>query len=207
VLHENFHQNNFVHGDIKPQNILLTKSGPELIDDLKLRNREISFLATPGWGAPEQIMTRPVSFSSDIYSLGLILTSLIHGTLTGELTYNVLASRSGSVRISPMIKDPKVYLTPDNTIIEGKGALRWMELIETCLRFDLSNRFRDAKEFTTELAILNKDYPLHGIMETRFSRGDLTIIESALFDKSHCHIITNGNNFLIPMDLDDCTGD
>jgi serine/threonine protein kinase/tetratricopeptide (TPR) repeat protein len=94
------HQNRVIHRDLKPGNILITPDGvPRLLDFgiAKLLNPEL--LQTPlitrtdwrpmtiEYASPEQVLGDPVTESSDIYSLGVLL-------------YELLASRRpfGSVR-------------------------------------------------------------------------------------------------------------
>ena len=85
------HQKLVIHRDIKPSNILVTPEGiPKLLDfgvakllipelapgDLTLTaapNR----MMTPDYASPEQILGEPLTTSSDIYSLGVVLFELL----------------------------------------------------------------------------------------------------------------------------------
>ncbi|XP_066497363.1 serine/threonine-protein kinase 17B [Hoplias malabaricus] len=82
------HQNNVVHLDLKPQNLLLTSLSP--LGDIKIVDfglarrlgstgelREI--LGTPEYVAPEILNYEPISTASDLWSVGVITYMLITG--------------------------------------------------------------------------------------------------------------------------------
>lgn len=93
------HQNLVVHRDLKPGNILVTAEGiPKLLDFgiAKILDRQqgetsrdrtltVMRLMTPDFASPEQVRGDPITTSSDIYSLGVILYLL----LTGRRPYRV----------------------------------------------------------------------------------------------------------------------
>jgi tetratricopeptide (TPR) repeat protein/tRNA A-37 threonylcarbamoyl transferase component Bud32 len=83
------HQNLVVHRDIKPANILITADGtPKLLDFgiAKLLDESVADVTatgframTPEYASPEQVGGAPVTTSTDIYSLGVVLFELLSG--------------------------------------------------------------------------------------------------------------------------------
>ncbi|MZD03923.1 PQQ-binding-like beta-propeller repeat protein [Streptomyces sp. SID5785] len=74
------HAAGFVHRDLKPPNIVLTSTGPRVIDFGIARPEHGLTLTTtgqipvtPGYGAPEQVLGRRVAPSADVFSLGAVL--------------------------------------------------------------------------------------------------------------------------------------
>jgi hypothetical protein len=132
------HAAGVVHRDLKPANVLLSLSGPRVIDfgiaralDVARRHTQAGMLVgTPGWMAPEQFRNGIVGPAADVFSWG----SLVAYAATG---HNPWSHAQSGLSLSPTEQAHRIlYGTPD---LGGlAGPLR--RLVESALAKDPARR-------------------------------------------------------------------
>ncbi|PYT37441.1 MAG: hypothetical protein DMF52_03255 [Acidobacteria bacterium] len=101
---DHLHSRGFIHGDLKPENVLVTPDPKSAMSPPIVKMLDFGFAVNPGapaavlqgsphYLAPEVIAGDPSSFRSDLYSLGVILYECLAGVppFTGSETGAVLA--------------------------------------------------------------------------------------------------------------------
>ena len=126
------HQNLIVHRDLKPSNLLVTPDGavklldfgiakvlnPELLGQTLDPTATAVRVMTPEYASPEQIRGEPVTASSDIYALGVVLYEL----LTGRRPYRVRKRSSEEVARAICDEEPdKPSMAISRTESSGRG--------------------------------------------------------------------------------------
>jgi tRNA A-37 threonylcarbamoyl transferase component Bud32 len=80
------HEHGVWHRDVKPSNVIMTKSGRIKIADFGIARTDTtgltmanSVLGTPMYMAPEQFLGRPIDHRVDVYGAGVVLYQLLAG--------------------------------------------------------------------------------------------------------------------------------
>ena len=117
------HQQDIVHRDVKPANIMVSHSGEVKLMDFGLAaivttaSAQVTTVrGTPYYMAPEQILGEPLSGLTDQYALGCTLFHMLTGRppfTEGDVLYHHIHSRS----VSPQSLNPKVPAWLDALIL------------------------------------------------------------------------------------------
>ena len=104
-------QFDIVHGDVKPGNILQSKSGTVKLSDFGLARRlsklqpgKGQLIGTPNYLCPEAADQKPVDFRSDMYSLGVTLFELTFGRQPYFYATRLRRKTAPSARSGPTVK-------------------------------------------------------------------------------------------------------
>ncbi len=95
------HQRGYIHCDIKPNNILISKSGTIKIIDLgqscRIGTIKSRIQGTPDYIAPEQVKRKTLTPKTDIFNLG----ATMYWALTGKNVPTLIPKKNGVGRLEP----------------------------------------------------------------------------------------------------------
>ncbi|HKF44353.1 MAG TPA: protein kinase [Thermoanaerobaculia bacterium] len=142
------HEQNVIHRDLKPQNVMLGAEDIVYLMDFGLaKGQEHSamtqtgaMIGTPYYMAPEQVQGKETDRRSDIFSLGVILYQMATGTLpyTGGTPYQIMLART---QRPPR---PASELNPELPPFLSR-------ILERCLQINPSLRYQSVAEILTDL--------------------------------------------------------
>jgi serine/threonine protein kinase len=148
------HERGFIHRDIKPKNIMMTRDGVVKLADLglarALSDKEAAeaeagrAFGTPFYISPEQIRGKvDIGPQADIYGLGATLYHMITGSVpfTGKNPSEVMHRH---------LKDPLVAPDEINPSISSGLA----QVVEMMMAKDPSDRYRNAAELIEDLDLV-----------------------------------------------------
>jgi len=142
------HEQDVVHRDLKPQNIMLDGAGQVFLTDFGLAKslqqtamtQAGELLGTPFYMSPEQVKGQPVDRRSDIYSLGVILYELV----TGRVPFSQGSMFEVMMQRLQQTPQPVTELNPD-----VPSYLK--NIIERCMATDPAARYSTVPEILDDL--------------------------------------------------------
>jgi hypothetical protein len=158
------HDHMVLHRDLKPANILVTAEGEVklldfgiaklLADPVVRAPADVSTVLpvmTPTYASPEQIRGAPLSVTSDVYTLGVVLYEL----LTGRWPYGTPGGELHDVVRAICEQEPTVPSTAISQGGDAAGQVRLRRLLEgdldkillKALEKDPARRYRSADQF------------------------------------------------------------
>jgi serine/threonine-protein kinase len=148
---EEVHAQDVVHRDLKPGNVLLSRSGEAKIADfgiaLEPRNTALTqiglAIGTPAYMSPEQHLGERADQRSDLFSFGVLLYEM----LTGELPFPESEDEKDQALVRRM--EAGRYVCPRKLAPETQRALA--RLIRACLRPKARKRLQSATELRRAL--------------------------------------------------------
>jgi serine/threonine protein kinase len=136
-----------IHRDIKPANILLTGESDIKISDfgaaltLAAQTTQVSGVGSPAYMSPEQVKELPLTYQTDIFSLGVVMYQL----LTGRLPFQGTNNYSMIYQIINVDPPPPVQVRPDI-------PPRVDAIVMRALQKDAAARYQTWEEFAHDLA-------------------------------------------------------
>ncbi len=156
---EHAHEHGFVHRDVKPKNIMMTRDGAAKLADMGLARAMADVEAaeaeagkaygTPYYISPEQIRGEVnIDFRADIYALGATLYHLVTGRVPFE----------GPTPAAVMHKHLKEPLVPPDHINTSLSA-GLGEVVEVMMAKDRNRRYGSTKDMLMDLEAVAAGQP------------------------------------------------
>ena len=150
------HSNDLIHRDIKPQNIIVSPDGTVKVTDFGIaksliedNTKTINILGTSYYISPEQAQGKILSWSTDIYSLGIVMYEMLTADLPfrGENSIEISLKHINEKPLKPsvLVKDIPVQ-------IEG--------IILHCLQKNPQNRYANVTMLKSDLRNFLDNKPL-----------------------------------------------
>ncbi|MGH9572362.1 MAG: serine/threonine-protein kinase, partial [Candidatus Acidiferrales bacterium] len=169
------HAQGIIHRDLKPANVVIAHDKTVKIMDFGVARKSVDaasatedLAGTPAYMSPEQLEMKPVTFQTDIYSLGMILFEMVTGTqaFTAEnaVELALLQLRQEPPRPSSIV--PAIPTRLDSAILR-------------CLRKDPTERFPSVGELSAALekAVAPVTAPARPPMEYKYFQAASVVLQ------------------------------
>lgn len=140
------HNNQIVHRDIKPQNIIISREGKVKVTDFGIAKATTSQTTTSTamgsvhYASPEQARGGYVDHRSDIYSLGVVLYEMV----TGRVPFD------GDTAVAVAVKHLQEDMVPPDTY---NSAIPYSlsQIIKKCMEKSPDRRYQDIGDLLSDL--------------------------------------------------------
>lgn len=177
------HGQEIIHRDLKPSNILVEVDGtPKLLDfgiAREIQQSEVQFSLTahglrffsPHYSAPEWIKDAEIGFTTDVYSLGVMLNEVFTGTLPVS-TRNCSSDSDHRVQTNSALDSPRKAVESPNGTEPTRDAntsnlkitrSQWKDLRVLCLtamHLEKTKRYRSVEALTRDIDHFLQGKPL-----------------------------------------------
>lgn len=120
------HNNNIVHRDIKPQNIMISNEGKVKVTDFGIARAATSntihsdVMGSVHYTSPEQARNGFVDGKSDIYSLGIVMYEMVTGRVPfdGDTTVSIAIQHLQEEMVAPSVYAPELPVSLEKIILK-----------------------------------------------------------------------------------------
>ncbi|MBQ9632493.1 MAG: Stk1 family PASTA domain-containing Ser/Thr kinase, partial [Lachnospiraceae bacterium] len=168
------HKKGIIHRDIKPQNIMISKEGKVKVTDFGIAHAVSSntvsadLMGSVHYSSPEQARNGYVTYSSDIYSLGIVMYEMCTGRVPfdGETTVAIAIQHLQSEMQPPSVYAPNLHISLE-------------KIIKKCTMKSPDRRYASIDELLVDLkkALINPDEDFVSITDTSESGKTRVITE------------------------------
>jgi len=131
------HRRQVCHGDLKPNNVLLSKAGEVKIIDFGLARIKGQgggrIQGTPEYMAPEQVKHSMINERTDVYNLGALMYRLV----SWKLPPAVVSQEDGNIPLDAKMW-ARTYVPVEE--VNPRTPAKLAELINACLQYDAHKR-------------------------------------------------------------------
>jgi serine/threonine protein phosphatase PrpC/predicted Ser/Thr protein kinase len=152
-----FHRLEMLHQDLRPENIMIDKTGTAKIIDfgstqvagiMEITNLEQQLLGTAQYTAPEYFLGESGTTRSDLFSLGVIAYQM----LTGRLPYGAQVAKART-------KVAQNRLQYDSLLNDNREVPNWIDgVIRKAVHPDPFKRYGELSEFIYDLRHPNREF-------------------------------------------------
>ena len=157
------HRNGVVHRDVKPGNVLLTRTGTVKVTDFGIARAGASdgltqtgsVMGTATYFSPEQAQGLPVDGRSDVYALGVVLYEMVTGVapFTADSPVSVAYKHVRETAVLPTERNPDVPADLECIIV-------------TALSKEPENRYQTADDMRADILRFRRGRPVIGAAAT-----------------------------------------